>query len=232
MHPALRPLPGVRPRPARPRTTAARLARALAVCVLGYALIWLTTALSILGASAWARGHANAGRTLSGIQHFQQVDDRVYRGSAPREAGYRALAERGITTVVDLRAEHLTRRQLVLPEKAGLRVVRLPVRDGQTPKAAQVEQFLRTVRDAPGPVFVHCGAGVGRTGSMAAAYLVRTGQTDGDGALLRMVAVGPPSVEQMYYAATARPDRSAQPPGLVQALSRALDAPRRISHYF
>ncbi|WP_406215152.1 hypothetical protein [Streptomyces canus] len=44
-------------------------------------------------------------------------------------------------------------------------------------------------------MFVHCGAGVGRTGTMAAAYLVKTGEQSS--AVRRNLAVGPPSIEQI-----------------------------------
>ncbi|MFD8377690.1 dual specificity protein phosphatase family protein [Streptomyces sp. NPDC059679] len=153
---------------------------------------------------------------------------RLWRGSAPSPEGYRRLARLRFTTVVDLRAEDLTARQLALPERAGLRVVRLPIRDGQTPEPGKVDRFLDVVRTAPGRVFVHCGAGVGRTGTMSAAYLVRTGEQTGPAAARRNLAVGPPSLEQIYYALTLTPDRAAQPPLPVVALSRLIDAPRRI----
>ncbi|GAA2060769.1 hypothetical protein GCM10009801_02580 [Streptomyces albiaxialis] len=201
----------------------------LGFCVLGYALLWGAGALGMLGLSLWARHDGRTdGETVAGIRHFQRVDDGLWRGSAPGPSGYRELAARGVVTVVDLRAEDLTPRQLAGPEEAGLRTVRIPVRDGQTPTADQSNAFLRVVLESDGPVFVHCGAGVGRTGSMAAAYLVRTGQTDGRQAALRMLAVGPPSVEQVYYALRLTPHDAGQPPALVEWTSRALDAPRRI----
>jgi protein tyrosine phosphatase (PTP) superfamily phosphohydrolase (DUF442 family) len=165
---------------------------------------------------------------MEGINHFVAVDGQVWRGSAPGARGYRALADRGVTTVVDLRAEDLTERQVSAPREAGLTLVRLPVRDGQTPTESQVERFLAVVRGAEGRVFVHCGAGVGRSGAMSAAYLVRTGQESPAGAVHRNLAVGPPSIEQIYYAVNLRRDGSAQPPLAVRAVSRALDAPRRI----
>ncbi|MFG3259437.1 dual specificity protein phosphatase family protein [Streptomyces sp. NPDC048172] len=203
--------------------------KVLGCCVLGYALLWGASALGMLGLSAWARHDGRTGgETVAGIRHFQRVDGTLWRGSAPGPSGYRALAARGVATVVDLRAEDLTPRQLAGPGEAGMRTVRIPVRDGQTPDEAQSEAFLRVVRESDGPVFVHCGAGVGRTGSMAAAYLVRTGQADGRQAALRMLAVGPPSVEQVYYALRLSRDDSDQPPALVEWTSRVLDAPRRI----
>ncbi|NGO73598.1 fused DSP-PTPase phosphatase/NAD kinase-like protein [Streptomyces boncukensis] len=201
----------------------------LGFCALGYAVLWSASALGMLGLSAWARHDGRSGgETVAGIKHFQQVDGGLWRGSAPRPAGYRELAERGVTTVVDLRAEDLSTHQLTAPEEAGLRSVRIPIRDGQTPTESQTAAFIRAMRTADGPVFVHCGAGVGRTGSMTAAYLVETGQATSRQAALRMLAVGPPSVEQVYYALNLTQGTSAQPPAPVEWVSRVLDAPRRI----
>ncbi|MFI8931244.1 tyrosine-protein phosphatase [Streptomyces sp. NPDC053474] len=210
------------------RPTPRRALKLIGLCALGYTLFWGATSLGVLAVSAWAGEHVRADREITGVRHFQRVDDRLWRGSAPTEAGYRALAAHGIRTVVDLRAEDLSAAELARPGRAGLAVVRLPVRDGQTPDGGQVDRFLRVVAEAKGPVFVHCGAGVGRTGSMAAAYLVRTGQATPGQAALRTVAVGPPSLEQIYYVLSADRDASRQPPEVVSLISRLADAPRRI----
>lgn len=106
------------------------------------------------------------------------------------------------------------------------------MRDGQTPTPEQVQRLLDTVSESSGPVFVHCGAGVGRTGTMAAAYLVRTGQEDSPGAVWRNLSVGPPSIEQIYYGLMLERERdTAQPPDAVVVMSRIVDAPRRIWSY-
>src|SRR5579859_3850375 len=39
------------------------------------------------------------------IQNFHQVSERIYRGAQPTPEGFRALAQMGIKTVVDLRRE-------------------------------------------------------------------------------------------------------------------------------
>ncbi len=57
----------------------------------------------------------------------------------------------------------------------------------------QANQFIEAVQSFEGVVLVHCGAGVGRTGTMAAAYLVRSGEATPNEALWRNLAVGPPS---------------------------------------
>lgn len=149
----------------------------------------------------------------------------------PSPAGYRALAGMGITTVVDLRAEDMSARELAEPGEAGLNVVRLPIRDGQTPSPKQVQRFLDVVSTASGPVFVHCGAGVGRTGAMVAAYVVNTGEESPSQAVRNNLAVGPPSIEQIYYGLNLTPAKAEQPPLPVLVVSRLVDAPRRIMSY-
>lgn len=184
--------------------------------------------LSILGVTVWAR-LATSDTTMpaiAGIRHLQVVDTRVWRGSAPIREALRVLADRGVTTVVDLRTE--TRDERDYLASLGVRLVRLPIRDGQTPTPAQVEQLVEIVRHDDGIVFVHCGAGVGRTGAMAAAYLVATRQASAGEAARRSLAVGPPSLEQIAFMATLEASEHEPVNGPVMAVSRFLDAPRRI----
>ncbi|MER7186542.1 hypothetical protein ABT404_44995 [Streptomyces hyaluromycini] len=69
---------------------------------------------------------------------------------------------------------------------------------------------------------------VGRTGRMAAAYLVERGEQSPVAAVRRNLAVGPPSIEQIYYGLSLGRDRLRQPPFPVVAVSRLVDAPRRM----
>ena len=176
---------------------------------------------------AYATGSVDAPTEIDGLHNLRVVDDRVWRGRAPDEAGYKGLADAGVTTVVDLRAE--TDLDIPDPLLADIGIERhaLPIRDGQTPRPDEVARFREIVDQSDGLVYVHCGAGVGRTGAMAAAYLVSTGQIGRADALGRNLAIGPPSLEQIWYVA-GLDDDSGQPPAPIKWASRFFDAPRRI----
>jgi len=170
-----------------------------------------------------------AAASVSDVGNLAAVDAKVWRGAAPTSLeGYRSLAAAGVTTVVDLRAEPDRTVDVATLRSFGLRVVSLPIRDGQTPTPAQTDEFLRVVADSSGTVFLHCGAGVGRTGSVAASYLVATGQASGVWATLRNLSVGPPSLEQVAFTTRLQAGGAEQTNLLVVAASRVLDAPRRI----
>jgi protein-tyrosine phosphatase len=185
----------------------------------------------ILGATTWfqwsAAGAAPAGVPIAKVR---VVDDNVYRGAAPTAEGLRELAGLGVTTVVDLRAEADLEVAEDVLEEVGMRRVHLPIRDGQLPSEEQTAAFLEIVHTSPGRVFLHCGAGVGRTGAMSAFYLNATGQADGAGALRHNLSVGPPSLEQMAFSLTTRNGGYDRPGRAVTALSRVLDGPRRMWH--
>lgn len=201
--------------------------RALKVAALAAAFLLLPNlAIAVMHRLA-VRASPEPARPMP-IKNFAEVDGRLWRGAAPTPAGYQALASRDVTTVVDLRAEDGIETYDALRGQVGIRRVHLPLRDGQAPTRHQVEEFLNVVAESPGRVFVHCGAGVGRTGTMAAAYLVASGQATGDEAARRNLSVGPPSVEQLAFSLLLGQGEVRRPPAPVVALSRAVDGPRRL----
>ena len=203
--------------------------RHLRIALAGLVAYLVIGNVGILGASAWARRTTAIppSAEAAGVANFQAVDDRLSRGAAPSRAGYQWLAAQGVKTVVDLRAEENLDVDTEYLAGLGLELVAIPMRDGQTPSATQVARFLDVMRSGQQRVFVHCGAGVGRTGTMVASYLVDTNQADGWLAMRRNLAVGPPSLEQLAYAVGLDGGDARRPGLLVTALSRALDAPRR-----
>lgn len=217
----------VEARPARPVGGWRRLRR----MVVGLVAFLVVGNLAILGASAWAkRTTSTAPLTVSAevaaIHNFEAVDAQLWRGGAPGRADYEALVAAGVTTVVDLRAEENLQVPTALLEELGIERVAIPIRDGQAPTPAQVDRFLAAVASSHGPVYVHCGAGVGRTGTMVAAYRVRNGESPVD-AVRHNLAIGPPSLEQIAFAASLSGGSVQRTNGLVVAVSRTLDAPRR-----
>ena len=104
------------------------------------------------------------------------------------------LGRVGIKAMVSLTSTPLRAEVL---EVRDIRYLHLPVADMQAPDLALVEQFItfanRARRDRR-PVLVHCGAGLGRTGTLLACYLVHQG-AKGDEALKEIRAMRPGSVE-------------------------------------
>jgi atypical dual specificity phosphatase len=73
----------------------------------------------------------------------------------------------------------------------------LPVQDFAPPTLEQMTEFVALIEDsaaAGSPVGVHCTAGLGRSGTMAAAYLVATGASVND-AIATIRELRPGSIE-------------------------------------
>jgi len=213
----------------KPAISLRSVARKMRNFFVGLLLFLVVGNLIIFGAFKWmAATDANYSLPpLPGIKNLTAVDGKLWRGSAPTEEGYAALARKDVKVIVDLRAEDLKVDRAGIKE-LGMRLVRIPMRDGQAPTDGQVQRFLSVMNNANGRVYVHCGAGVGRTGTMSAAYLVLTGRASSFEAVQRNLAVGPPSLEQIAFAAGLDEGEEAHDVTPLTIVSRVLDAPRRL----
>jgi protein tyrosine/serine phosphatase len=129
----------------------------------------LAVAINLIAVASASAKTAPAFPNIS-IKNFGQMDDRFYRGAQPEERDYKALADLGIKTIIDLRDDP-TSYEKRDAEAAGMTYVNIPMSDSSRPRDEQIAQFLKLVDDPKtGRFYVHCAGGRHRTGVMGAVY--------------------------------------------------------------
>jgi atypical dual specificity phosphatase len=111
-----------------------------------------------------------------------------------RQAALAALNQHGVSMLINL---HERGHDSVRLQRFGMTEVHLPVKDFTAPSPEQLQQGVAAIEQAISEgkgVAVHCGGGLGRTGTLLACYLVNRGMTTVD-AVRRVRLVRPGSIE-------------------------------------
>ena len=143
----------------------------------GLNIVWTRlTGQGLWVTALWAADHAVRMITGANIRRVSQITPKLHVGGQFRHRGWRRLSGRGITAVVNMRIEFDDQEAGVAPP----RYLYLPTVDDTAPSLEHLQQgvaFIEQEIAQGGGVYVHCGSGVGRAPTMAAAYLVHTGLT-------------------------------------------------------
>lgn len=149
----------------------------------------------------WAYGRGLPALTGVPLLQYCQVTPQLYVGSQFNASGKRLLEQRGISSCVNMRIERDDAAfGLALPQ-----YLHLPTIDDDAPSFEHLEKgvdFISGIIKGGGKVYIHCGAGVGRAPTMAAAYLIAEGCTLEEAlAKIRKVrpfiTITPPQLDQL-----------------------------------
>nr|KAJ3420387.1 Dual specificity protein phosphatase cdc14a [Polyrhizophydium stewartii] len=82
----------------------------------------------------------------------------------------RYMQDKGIKTIIRLNNKTYDKRKIL---EGGIEHIELYFPDGTTPPDGILKRFLEICESREGPIAVHCKAGLGRTGTLIASYLMK-----------------------------------------------------------
>ena len=132
-------------------------------------LLIITLSASLLPAAATAPRPESWAKpvTAEHLRNFYQLDEKVYRSAQPGKKGFQELRSVGIRNVLSFRDYHSDDDG----KKFGLSLYRVKMEAGDISDDKVIEA-LRIIRDADGPILIHCWHGSDRTGLISAMYRI------------------------------------------------------------
>lgn len=146
----------------------------------------------------------NVPTELPGLLNFHEVHSYLYRGGGPSEKSMHDLKDKGVKTIIDLRAPSegkpksertkeddpiQPKEEKAIAEQLGMKYVHMTM-DSHAPTKSQVHTFIDAVEKAEkgegGPVFLHCAHGSDRTGCLVGIWRVTHDNYDYDKAYQEM----------------------------------------------
>lgn len=140
---------------------------ALLLCVITFPMFACVSATQAFDGVSAAESRA-CPLSAKGVENFYKISDGLYRSAQPTEAGFRSLRPFGITSVLNLRNYHSDDDEAA---GTGLTLLRYRMNAGSITEI-DLRKCLELIRDADGPVLVHCWHGSDRTGAVCAAYRI------------------------------------------------------------
>ncbi|TSJ90668.1 protein tyrosine phosphatase [Gilliamella apicola] len=98
--------------------------------------------------------------------NFYQVSNDIYRSEQPSLKQIKQLDKFGIKTIINLRLWHSDRDKVV---NTGITEVWINMRAGNI-SDKKIIQILKTIKNSPKPILIHCWHGSDRTGVVVAMY--------------------------------------------------------------
>ncbi len=101
-------------------------------------------------------------------------EQKIYRGPRPFEEDILRLKDMGVKSIVNLQKEDTSWKEFI--ETLKMKFFHIPVEDHTSPTLEQIEEFIKIATDEENlPLYVHCYAGLERTGTMIACYRIYNG---------------------------------------------------------
>ena len=101
------------------------------------------------------------------LRNFYRLDEKVYRSAQPHDEEFRELEQLGIRNVLSLRDYHSDEDA----EGTSLKLFRVKMEAGEITDDKVIEA-LRIIKNADGPILIHCWHGSDRTGLISGMYRI------------------------------------------------------------